>query len=90
MRRSECKLRDRLQRTLGAEIEQVDRSELVARIADLETIVADLRTENTTRAEADAILIQLAAQHRDDLDAANILLRRYMKEASRAQHLAPS
>jgi hypothetical protein len=90
LRRSERKLRDRLQRTLGAEIEQVGRCELVARIADLETIVADLRNENTTLAEANARLTQLAAQHRDDLDAANILLRRYMKEASRAQHLAPS
>jgi hypothetical protein len=90
LRRSERKLRDRLQRTLGAEIEQVGRCELVARIADLETIVADLRNEDTTLAEANARLTQLAAQHRDDLDAANILLRRYMKEASRAQHLAPS
>ncbi len=90
LRRSERKLRDRLQRTLVAEIEQVDRSELVARIADLETIVATLRTENTTLAEANARLTQLATQHRDDLDAANVLLRRYRKEASRAQHPAPS
>jgi chromosome segregation ATPase len=90
LRRAERKLRDRLQRTLGAEIEQIGRSELLARIDDLETVVAKLRTENTTLAEANARLTQLAAQHHDDLDAANTLLRRYMKEASRAQHPTPS
>jgi len=83
LRRSERTLRARLQRTLGAEIEQIDRSELVARIADLETLVANLRTENTGLAEANTRLTDLVAQQRDDLDTANTLLRRYMKEASR-------
>jgi hypothetical protein len=85
LRRSERKLRERLQRTLGAEIEQIDRSELVARIADLETLVTNLRTENTGLAEANTRLTQLTAQQHDDLDTANTLLRRYMKQASRAQ-----
>jgi Family of unknown function (DUF6262) len=85
LRRSERKLRERLQRTLGAEIEQIDRSELLARIADLETLVTNLRTENTGLAEANTRLTQLTAQQHDDLDTANTLLRRYMKQASRAQ-----
>jgi Family of unknown function (DUF6262) len=85
LRRSERKLRERLQRTLGAEIEQIDRSELVAHIADLETLVTNLRTENTGLAEANTRLTQLTTQQHDDLDTANTLLRRYMKQASRAQ-----
>lgn len=85
LRRSERKLRDRLQRILGAEIEQIDRSELVVRITDLETLVANLRAENTGLAEANTRLTQLTAQQHDDLDTANTLLRRYMKQASRAQ-----
>lgn len=84
LRRSERKLRERLQRTLGAEIEQIDRSELVERIADLDTVVARSRTNNAGLAEANDRLTQLAAQQHDELDTANTLLRRYMKEASRA------
>lgn len=83
LRRSELKLRDRLRRTLGAEIEQIDRTELVARISDLETTLANLRTDNNTLVEANHQLSQLVAQQRDELDTANTLLRRYMKEASR-------
>jgi hypothetical protein len=86
LRRSERKLRERLQRTLGAEIEHIDRSELVARrIDDLETVVAKLRCENNDLVETNTRLTQLADQRHDDLDTANTLLRRYMKEASRAQ-----
>ncbi|MFH5228155.1 DUF6262 family protein [Antrihabitans spumae] len=85
LRRSERKLRDRLQRTLGAEIEQIDRSELVARIADLETAIATLRTDNADLAAANASLTRLNAEQHDNLETANILLRRYMKEASRSQ-----
>jgi hypothetical protein len=83
LRQSERKLRERLQRTLGAEIEQVDRSELLAQITDLETLVAKLRTDNTELADANTRLTQLVAQQHDDLDTTNTLLRRYMKEASR-------
>lgn len=90
LRRSERKLRDRLQRTLGAEIEEIDRSELIARIADLENLVTKLRADNTELLETNARLTQLVDQQRDDLDSANTLLRRYMKEASRAQLAAPS
>jgi hypothetical protein len=90
LRRSERKLRDRLQRTLGAEIEQIDRSELIARIADLEILVTKLRTHNTELLDTNARLTQLVDQQRDDLNSANTLLRRYMKEASRAQSPAPS
>jgi hypothetical protein len=90
LRRSERKLRDRLQRTLGAEIEQIDRSELIARIADLEILVTKLRADNTELLETNARLTQLVDQQGDDLDSANTLLRRYMKEASRAQSAAPS
>lgn len=84
LRRSERKLRGRLQRTLGDEIEQIDRSELVARITDLETLVATLRTENAGLNETNTRLTQLTAQQTDDLDTTNTLLRRYMKDASRA------
>ncbi|UQX12276.1 DUF6262 family protein [Candidatus Mycobacterium methanotrophicum] len=90
LRRSERKLRDRLQRTLGAEIEQIDRSELIARIADLEILVTKLRADNTELLETNARLTELVDQQGDDLDSANTLLRRYMKEASRAQSAAPS
>ena len=89
LRRSERKLRDRLQRTLGAEIEQIDRSELVARIADLETAIATLRADNAGLADANASLTRRNAEQHDNLETANTLLRRYMKEASRA-HPEPS
>jgi chromosome segregation ATPase len=85
LRRSERKLRERLQRRLGAEIEQIGRSELHARINDLETVVAKLRRENNDLVETNTRLTQLADQQHDNLDTANTLLRRYMKEASRAQ-----
>jgi hypothetical protein len=85
LRRSERKLREPLQRTLGAEIEQIGRSELLARIDDLETVVAKLRRENNDLVETNTGLTQLADQQHDQLDTANTLLRRYMKEASRAQ-----
>ncbi len=59
--------------------------EWVARIDDLETVVAKLRCENNDLVETNTRLTQLAGQQHDDLDTANTLLRRYMKEASRAQ-----
>jgi uncharacterized membrane protein len=40
--------------------------------------------------ETNARLTQLVVQQRDDLDNVYTLLRRYMKEASRAQSAAPS
>ena len=83
LRRSERKLRERLQRTLGAEIEQIDRSELVTRIAELETHLERLRAENITLTEANTKLTELSAQQSDDLATVNTLLRRYMREASR-------
>lgn len=85
LRASERKLRERLQRTLGAEIEQVSRSDLAARIADLDTLVMKLRTENADLAEANERLSTVTTQQRDDLETANTLLRRYMREASRTQ-----
>ena len=85
LRASERKLRERLQRTLGAEIEQVSRSDLAARIADLDTLVIKLRTENADLAEANERLSTVTTQQRDDLETANTLLRRYMREASRTQ-----
>lgn len=84
LRRSERKLRERLQRTLGHEIEQTDRGELVKRIADLEKVVSALRADNIDLTETNTRLTQLTGQQHDDLDTANTLLRRYMKEASRA------
>lgn len=85
LRTSQRKLRERLQRTLGAEIEQVSRSDLAARIADLDTLVIKLRTENADLAEANERLSTVTTQQRDDLETANTLLRRYMREASRTQ-----
>jgi chromosome segregation ATPase len=85
LRRSEQRLRERLQRTLGAEIEQIDRSELIARIAELEKHLDKLHAENTELTETNTKLTHLIAQQSDDLDTANTLLRRYMKEASRVQ-----
>ncbi|NMN99016.1 DUF6262 family protein [Antrihabitans stalactiti] len=84
LRRSERKLRERLQRTLGAEIEQIDRADLIARITDLETVITTLRTDNIELAETNGRLTELTARQHDELDTANTLLRRYMKEASRA------
>jgi chromosome segregation ATPase len=83
LRRTERQLRERLQRTLGAEIEQIDRSELVTRIADLETHLDKLRAENIALTEANTQLTELTAQQSDDLATVNTLLRRYMREASR-------
>ncbi|TQC50781.1 hypothetical protein EEB14_02810 [Rhodococcus sp. WS4] len=85
LRRSERKLRERLQRTLGTEIEQIDRSELIARIAELDTHLDKLRAENIELTETNTELSQLTAQQSDDLATANTLLRRYMKEASRGK-----
>jgi chromosome segregation ATPase len=85
LRRSEQRLRERLQRTLGAEIEQIDRSELIARIAELEKHLDKLHAENTDLTETNTKFVHLIAQQNDDLDTANTLLRRYMKEASRVQ-----
>jgi hypothetical protein len=84
LRTSERKLRERLQRTLGNEIEQIDHSQLAARIADLEALVANLRVDNAQLRETNPRLVELTDQQRDDLETANILLRRYMKEASRS------
>lgn len=84
LRTSERKLRERLQRTLGSEIEQIDHSQLAARIADLEALVANLRVDNAQLRETNTRLVEVTDQQRDDLETANILLRRYMKEASRS------
>jgi hypothetical protein len=83
LRRTERQLRERLQRTLGAEIEQIDRSKLVTRIADLETHLDKLRAENIALTEANTQLTELTAQQSDDLATVNTLLRRHMRQASR-------
>lgn len=83
LRASERKLRERLQRTLGAEVEQISRSDLAARIADLDTLVSKLRTENAELAETNERLSEVTTQQSDDLETANTLLRRYMRQASR-------
>ena len=44
-----------------------------------------LRTENADLAEANERLSTVTTQQRDDLETANTLLRRYMREASRTQ-----
>lgn len=83
LRASERKLRERLQRTLGAEVEQISRSDLATRIADLDTLVIKLRTENADLAETNERLSEVTTQQSDDLETANTLLRRYMRQASR-------
>ena len=51
----------------------------------LDTLVMKLRTENADLAEANERLSTVTTQQRDDLETANTLLRRYMREASRTQ-----
>ena len=79
------KLRRRLRLQLGAEIDAPDRADLIARVADLESLTRQLLTERDARStEADH------AQRRihdleDDLAAARESLRRVIKDQNRAQ-----
>ncbi len=79
------KLRRRLRLQLGAEIDAPDRADLIARVADLESLTRQLLTERDAHStEADH------AQRRihdleDDLAAARESLRRVIKDQNRAQ-----
>jgi hypothetical protein len=82
--RGECdKLRHRLRLQLGAEIEGPDRAELIARVADLESLTRQLLAERDARTtEADHAQRRIADLE-DDLTAARESLRRAIKEHNR-------
>jgi hypothetical protein len=82
--RGECdKLRRRLRLQLGAEIDGPDRAELIARVADLESLTRQLLSERDARAtEADHAQRRIADLE-DDLTAARESLRRVIKEHNR-------
>ncbi len=77
------KLRGRLRLQLGAEIEQPDRAELIARVAALEASNRQYLAERDARAtEADTAQRRIA-QLEDDLTAARESLRRVIRDTNR-------
>jgi chromosome segregation ATPase len=83
--RGECdKLRRRLRLQLGAELDGPDRSELITRVADLDSLTRQLLSERDARAtEADHAQRRIH-ELEDDLSAARESLRRVIKEHNRA------
>jgi len=83
LRTEHDKLRQRLRLQLGAEIEGPDRAELIARVADLESLTRQLLTERDARtAEADLAQRRIR-ELEDDLTAARESLRRAIKDHNR-------
>ncbi len=77
------RLRGRLRLQLGAEIEQPDRAELIARVAALEAANRQYLAERDARAtEADTAQRRIA-QLEDDLTAARESLRRVIRDTNR-------
>jgi hypothetical protein len=85
LRGEQDKLRRRLRLQLGAEIDGPDRAELIARVADLESLTRQLLGERDARAtEADHAQRRIQ-ELEDDLSAARESLRRVIKEYNRPQ-----
>ncbi|MDA8047197.1 MAG: DUF6262 family protein [Actinomycetota bacterium] len=79
------KLRKRLQLHLGAEIDRPDRAELIARVAELESLNRQLVAERDSRSsEADAARLQVV-ELQDELVAARESLRRAIRANNRAR-----
>ena len=77
------KLRGRLRLQLGAEIEQPDRGELIARVAALETANRQYLAERDARTSEADTARRRAEQLEDELSAARESLRRVIRETNR-------
>jgi hypothetical protein len=77
------KLRGRLRLQLGAEIEQPDRAELIARVAALEAANRQFLAERDARATEADTAKRRVEQLEDDLTAARESLRRVIRDTNR-------
>ena len=77
------KLRGRLRLQLGAEIEQPDRGELIARVAALEAANRQFLAERDARATEADTAQRRVEQLEDDLTAARESLRRVIRDTNR-------
>jgi len=77
------KLRGRLRLQLGAEIEQPDRAELIARVAALEAANRQYLAERDARASEADTAQRRVEQLEDDLTAARESLRRVIRDTNR-------
>jgi hypothetical protein len=77
------KLRGRLRLQLGAEIEQPDRAELIARVAALEAANRQFLAERDARASEADTAQRRVEQLEDDLTAARESLRRVIRNTNR-------
>jgi hypothetical protein len=77
------KLRGRLRLQLGAEIEQPDRAELIARVAALEAANRQFLAERDARATEADTAQRRVEQLEDDLTAARESLRRVIRDTNR-------
>ncbi len=77
------KLRRRLRLQLGAEIEQPDRAELIARVTALEAANRQYLAERDARASEADTAQRRAEQLEDDLTAARESLRRVIRDTNR-------
>jgi len=77
------KLRGRLRLQLGAEIEQPDRAELIARVAALEAANRQYLAERDARATEADTAQRRVEQLEDDLTAARESLRRVIRDTNR-------
>jgi hypothetical protein len=77
------KLRGRLRLQLGAEIEQPDRAELIARVAALEAASLQFLAERDARATEADTAQRRVEQLEDDLTAARESLRRVIRDTNR-------
>jgi hypothetical protein len=83
LRAEHDKLRQRLRLQLGAEIDGPDRAELVARVADLESLTRRLLTERDARTTEADLAQRRIRELEDDLTAARESLRRVIKDHNR-------
>ena len=85
LRAERDKLRHRLRRQLGAEIDGADRAELITRVAALETAARHLLTERDARAAEATLAQRHAGELQDDLTAARDSLRQVIKNQNRSR-----
>ena len=83
LRAEHDKLRQRLRLQLGAEIDGPDRAELVARVADLESLTRRLLTERDAHTTEADLAQRRIRELEDDLTAARESLRRVIKDHDR-------
>lgn len=77
------KMRERLRRQLGAEIEQPDRAELIARLAALESANQQFLAERDARAHEADTAQRRVSELEDELTAARESLRRVIRSTNR-------